>query len=70
MNFHYTASDTEVVQRVEDGHHILKAKLQKTDSGAYEDAELDLDTILGNNEGKAHDSIADLRWSICVLSYD
>lgn len=46
MSFHVSASNI----RVDDGH-ILKASVQKID-GEYVEAELDLNTCIGNDDGK------------------
>ncbi|OLN97900.1 Cyanovirin-N-like protein [Colletotrichum chlorophyti] len=45
MSFHASAEDT----RVDDGH-ILRARLQNGE-GEFVDAELDLNQVLGNNNG-------------------
>ncbi|KAH3962143.1 hypothetical protein HBI25_218840 [Parastagonospora nodorum] len=45
MTFHYSAEDI----RVDDGH-ILRARLQRAD-GEYNDAELDLNNHIGNDNG-------------------
>ena len=47
MSFHISASNI----RVEDGH-ILKATLLDVDGNAVE-AEFDLDTVIGNDNGKS-----------------
>ena len=46
MSFHSTASDIEIV----DGH-VLKADLTNAD-GEEQEATIDLDEIIGNNNGK------------------
>lgn len=46
MTFHYSAEDI----RVED-NHILKARLQRAD-GEWNDAEIDLDNHIGNDNGE------------------
>lgn len=48
MSFHYSAEDI----RVED-NHILKARLQRAD-GEWQDAEIDLDHFIGNDNGQSH----------------
>ena len=45
MTFYYTAEDI----RIDDGH-VLKARLQKAD-GEWEDAEIDLNDYIGNDNG-------------------
>lgn len=47
MTFHYSAEDI----RVDDGH-ILRARLQRGD-GEWNDAEIDLDQHLGNDNGES-----------------
>jgi hypothetical protein len=45
MSFHYSAEDI----RVDDGH-ILRARLQRGD-GEWQDAEIDLNNHIGNDNG-------------------
>ena len=52
MSFHYSAEDI----RVDDGH-ILRARLQRAD-GEWNDAEIDLDNFIGNDNGELSGSIA------------
>lgn len=47
MSFHYTAEEGSI--RVED-NHILKARLQRAD-GEWQDAEIDLNNHIGNDNG-------------------
>ncbi|KAF1967091.1 Cyanovirin-N [Bimuria novae-zelandiae CBS 107.79] len=47
MTFHYTAEEGSI--HVE-GNHILKARLQRPD-GEYQDAEIDLNNHIGNENG-------------------
>ncbi|EKG18721.1 Cyanovirin-N [Macrophomina phaseolina MS6] len=48
MSFHLSAEDI----RIED-NHILKARL-RTESGDWNDAEIDLNNHLGNQDGMIH----------------
>ncbi|KAH8727722.1 Cyanovirin-N [Phaeosphaeriaceae sp. PMI808] len=45
MSFHYSAQNI----RIDDGH-ILRARLQRAD-GEYNDAEIDLNNFIGNDNG-------------------
>lgn len=45
MSFHLSAEDIRI-----DDNHILRARLQ-TESGDWNDAEIDLDQHLGNQDG-------------------
>lgn len=47
MSFHYTAEEGSI--RVED-NHILRARLQRAD-GEWQDAEIDLNQYIGNENG-------------------
>lgn len=49
MSFHLSAEDARIESR--DGHTYLLARLRRED-GEWNDAEFDLDTVLGNNDGK------------------
>lgn len=48
MGFHYSAEDI----RIDDGH-LLRARLQRAD-GEWNDAEIDLNNHIGNDNGNAH----------------
>lgn len=45
MSFHLSAENIRI-----DDNHWLRARL-RTESGDWNDAEFDLDTVLGNSEG-------------------
>ncbi|OAQ57667.2 transposase-like protein [Pochonia chlamydosporia 170] len=63
MSFHLSAEDI----RVEDDH-ILKARLQ-TDSGEWNDAEFDLNEVLGNHEGVIHWDGRDFASSVKNITF-
>ncbi|KAI9644019.1 hypothetical protein NHQ30_007371 [Ciborinia camelliae] len=48
MSFHLSAEDIRV-----DDNHILRARL-RTENGDWEDAEMDLNQVLGNQNGMIH----------------
>ncbi|PNY23701.1 Cyanovirin-N [Tolypocladium capitatum] len=48
MSFHLSAEDIRV-----DDNHILRARLQNG-NGDWQDAEFDLDQVLGNQDGMIH----------------
>lgn len=55
MSFHASAQDI----RVDEGH-ILRARLNNG-GGDFVDAELDLNNVIGNNDGKFHPSCRNRR---------
>lgn len=48
MSFHLSAEDIRI-----DDNHILRARL-RTENGDWNDAEFDLNTVLGNQDGMIH----------------
>ncbi|KAK0672151.1 Cyanovirin-N [Cercophora samala] len=64
MSFHLSAQNI----RVDDGH-ILRAELQNGD-GEWVEAELDLNTVLGNNDGIFEWGAGDFNASAQGVTFD
>ncbi|CCC06682.1 hypothetical protein SMACR_00708 [Sordaria macrospora] len=67
MSFHLSAEDARIESR--DGHTYLYARLRRED-GEWNDAQFNLDSVLGNNDGHFQWGGQDFTGSARNISFD